>query len=83
MSDVARLEAELALAKQAEALEAAREAMHADRSEETIGAYKTASAEYAAARTAFREAYPPPPPAEGDAVATPETVTITSKVERP
>lgn len=77
---VERLEAELALAKLAEPLEAAREAMHADRSEATIAAYKEASNSFAAARTAFREKYPPPPPAPGDAVATPDVVAATTEV---
>ena len=84
MSDVARLERELELAKSEEALEAARAAMHDDRShEENMQAYKDASATHAALRTQFRIDFPPPPAdevPEGDAVATPETVAASSEV---
>ena len=71
MSDVERLEAELALAKALEPLEKAREAMHANRTAKTIAAYKAECDKVAAARSAFREKYPP---GSGPGVAAPETV---------
>ena len=55
MSDVERLTAELDLARKVEKLEAARTAMHADRSPKAIKAYKAACRQVNAARQAFRE----------------------------
>ncbi len=83
MSDVERLEAELALAKALEPLEEAREAMHADRTPETIQAYKTAAREAAAARAAFREQHGPPPASDADGLAMPDTVQVKGTVNNP
>lgn len=75
MSDVERLEAELALAKLSEKLEEARAKMHADRSELNIAAYQKHCDKVAAARSAYREQYRPAP-APGDGLAEPETVKV-------
>ncbi len=83
MADVERLRAELALAEAMEPLEEAREAMHADRTPETIEAYKAAAREAAAARVAFREQHGPPPTSEGDGLATPDTVEVKGTVNQP
>ncbi len=84
MSEVARLEAELELARKCETLEAAREAMHADRNEQTIAAYQEACNEVAAARAAYREEHRPTTPVEpGDGIASPETVEVSIGVEQP
>jgi len=53
MSDVERLTQELELAKLCEKLEAARETMHADRSESNIAAYRKWCDKVATARSAF------------------------------
>ena len=82
MSDVERLEDELALARALEPLEAARQAMHADRSPKTVKAYKAACDKATAVRVAFREKYPRTPESGGDAVATPNTVRVKARADR-
>jgi len=81
MSDVARLRAELALAELAEVLEAAREAVHADKTPANIEAYRAASAAAAAARSEFRTNFAAPVPKEGDAVAKPGTVAAEAEAK--
>lgn len=61
-----------------ENLEAARDAMHADRNEDTVAAYKQACAAVQAVRVAertAREAAGPPQVAEGDAAVRPGSAT--------
>jgi len=82
-ADIERLQAELRLAKLGAALEEARKAMHADRSPASIAVYTKAAQKMAEARTAFRLAYPVTRPSSGDAIATPETVKVESRVHRP
>lgn len=82
-ADIERLEAELKVAKLGASLEAAREAMHASRSPSSIATYSKAARKMAEARTAFRLAYPVTRPSSGDAIATPETVKVESRVHRP
>lgn len=77
MSDVARLEAELALAKLSETLEEAREAMHADRNPDTIADYQEASNAVADARKRFRENYRTEV-GPGDAAPTVDTIGVTA-----
>jgi hypothetical protein len=75
MSDVERLEAELALAKLSEKLEAAREAMHADSSPKNVSAFKKLSVQVTDARRDWRVNHrdkAPKPPGAG--TANPETV---------
>lgn len=82
MPDVERLEAELAVAKLSEKLEAAREAMHKkrgskpsiSRDDPTVVKYNDLSDQVATARVAFREKFPPPKADEGDGQARPATV---------
>lgn len=82
MSDVERLRDELALAEAMEPLEKAREAMHADRTPETIAAYKQACEEATAVRQAFRIKYPRVPQSGGDAVATPDTLNVSVGIDQ-
>ena len=77
MSDVARLEVELELARDAEELEKAREAMHEDRNEETIAAYKEAATRHQLLRSNYRENYRTVSEDPNDATPQPSTVELT------
>jgi F0F1-type ATP synthase membrane subunit b/b' len=82
VADVERLRDELALAEAMEPLEKAREKMHADRSPANVKAYKKAAAKATEARQGFRRKYPSQQTSgDGDAVATPDTVKVTTKVQ--
>ena len=82
MADVERLRDELALAEAMEPLEKARDAMHADRTPKTVKAYKAAAAKATEKRQAFRTKYPSQQTSGGgDAVATPDTVKVSTKVQ--
>lgn len=80
MSDVDRLESELEIAKLAETLENARDAMHADRSAETLAAYKAACNDVAAARSSFRSTYRVEA-GPGDAAPAVDTINVTAGVK--
>jgi hypothetical protein len=75
-----KLDAEERVRKVGDKLEEAREAMHANRTQETIRAYKVASRKMVEARQAYREEYVP---AGGPGSAVTETVKVKSKVEKP
>ncbi len=86
MSEVERLEDELALAKAHEALEAVREAMHANRNPKTIAAYQAECVRVVEIRQAHRRKYPQKQqtsPDGGDGVATPDTVQAGVAVHSP
>jgi hypothetical protein len=81
MSDATdRLRAELELAEACEVLEEAREALHADRNEETIADYKAACDTVAPMRAAFREKWEARV-GPGDAAPHVETVAVTSEAK--
>jgi hypothetical protein len=81
MSDVARLEAELELAKLTEHLEEAREAFHANRSnEKNLRTFKDAEVAVATARQAFRMSYRVVA-GPGDAAPTADTVALKAGVK--
>lgn len=82
MSDVERLEAELALARLVETLEDKRGAMHGHRNAETVREYRAASEEVAAARKAFRERWRVEV-SDGDAAPLVETVNGGAAVHTP
>ncbi len=75
MSDVDRLEAELALAKLCETLEVARDALHASRTPKTIARYKQACKDVVAARSSLRDTYRVPT-GPGDAAPAVGTVAL-------
>jgi hypothetical protein len=82
MSKVEKLKEELALAELQEAHEVARAKMRGPSpSEDDRAEFRATRDTFAAARTAFREKYPPTPPAPGDAVATPETLGVASTIK--
>ena len=82
MSETERLEAELELSKLTDALETAREAMHADRSNaKALQAYKDASTAVANARTAFRERFRVEL-GPGDAAPIVDTVNVETGVDQ-
>jgi predicted nucleic acid-binding Zn-ribbon protein len=81
MSDTKRLEAELELAKASEKLEAAREKMHAKRTEANIAAYQKESDKVAALRQAFRQNYQAQPGPD-DAAPKVDTLTVKTGVHR-
>lgn len=79
MSDVERLKAELELAEACEELEAAREAMHADRSnEDLVASYQDHSNRVVQLRQAFRERYSVE---TGPGDAAPEVETVHASVQ--
>lgn len=80
MSDIDRLTAELELANACEVLEAARGAMHADRSDENIAAYRAACEEVFGLRRAFRETYQAQP-GPGDAAPAVDTIQTKAGVK--
>jgi hypothetical protein len=79
-TDVERLRDELALAEACESLEAAREAFHDKRTPARVKKFKEESVKVAKLRQAFRTKYPAKPVAEGDGVATPDTVAASAGV---
>jgi hypothetical protein len=79
-TDVERLREELAVAEACESLEAAREAFHEKRTPARVKKFKEESVRVAELRQAFRIKYPSKPAAEGDAVASPETVGASAGV---
>jgi len=88
MSEVEKLELQLALAKKGEELEAARSAMHDgdERTPEQIAAFKALSIEYQSMREQFREKFPPNVAHGGDddgtdAVAAPAPVDVPAGVQ--
>ncbi len=83
MSDTERLRDELALAEATDALESAREKMHAANTPETVAAYRDESAKVVELRQAFRTKYPRQQQSGVDGVATPDTVKATGKAEGP
>jgi hypothetical protein len=81
VSDVDRLRAELALAEASQRLEAAREAMHADRSDAAkLRAYRRASERVVELRRDYRENHRPAAGGPGDAAPQPKTVRASSRV---
>lgn len=75
MMDVEQKEAELEIAKLVAKDPELRAAAYADEATaEDIAAFKALNAEIAVLNTAYKEKWPPPPPAEGDAAATPQAV---------
>jgi hypothetical protein len=81
MTEVERLEDELALAKAKEKLEEARAAFHADRSDIAAKrAYRKASKQVQQARSSYRLKHPIRSE-PGDGVAQPETVRAKAKAE--
>jgi len=81
MSETDRLESELKVSKLQDELEAAREAMHADRTnEEAMARYNEASIAVAEARSAHREQFKVIVE-EGDAAPQVDTIQVTAKVE--
>jgi hypothetical protein len=83
VTEVERLRDELELAEAAEELEAAREKMHADRTEKTVAAYKAESEKVAALRQAFRTNFPRIAESGENGVATPDPVRISGKAVQP
>lgn len=79
MSDVERLEAELEVAKLAEEYREVRDRVQAqdvpDRTKEDLDKMHELSKALQDANVAFKQKFPPPAPAEGDAVATPEAIS--------
>ena len=83
IDEVQKLKDQLKVAEASQELEAAREAMHADRTDEAAMAkYKELSQKVADARVEFRTKYPPPVPADGDAIATPAPVDASGGVHQ-
>jgi len=81
VDEVQKLKDQLEVAEISQELETAREAMHADRDDaDAMAQYKELSQKVADARQAFRTKYPPPVPAEGDAIATPAPVEASGEV---
>ena len=84
MSQVERLQDELALAKGLEPLEKAREKMHANRTPANIAAYKEQCEKVTALRSSFREKSPPIPfEQDGNAAPAPDTVRVKGEVQNP
>jgi len=82
MSEVEKLRDELALAELKEKFLATKEpVLTGNPSEKERTSYKALRDKFAAARTAFRIKYPPPPPKRGDATVMPETVGVASTVK--
>lgn len=81
MSDVGRLEEELAIAKLQEEYEALRPKVEdkAKQKPADMARYRELNDQLAAARTAFKEKYPAGGGGEGDAVATPASVNAKTK----
>lgn len=80
MSDVGRLEQELAIAKLVEEYEALRSKVEGPKQNPgDMARYRELNDQIAAARTAFKEQYPPDGVAAGDAAATPEPVVAKTK----
>ncbi len=83
MSDVARLEAELAMAKLAEEDGALYDKAYADgASAKDIAAFKEHNAKVAEARREFKEQFTPTEPEAGDAAPTPATVKASAKAKK-
>lgn len=76
MSETAQLEAKLAIAKLVDEYEALRPLVEDKENQDPddMARYRELNDQIAAANTAYKEAYPPGPPADEDAAATPETI---------
>jgi len=84
MSGVGKLEAQLELAKLCDALEEARDAMHADREDEgAMATYNDLSTQVADARSKFRTDYPTDvsEAEDADGVAVVESIDVTGEVK--
>jgi hypothetical protein len=84
MSDTSKLEAQLALSKLCDDLEAAREVMHADRSDaEALELYNDLSEQVAKARSDFRTEFPVEVPdyEDADGTAVPEPIEVAGEVK--
>lgn len=80
MSDVARLESELQVAKASEKLEKARERFHRNRKDKAAHtAFKKASKIVADLRRAHRENFGPREPEPGDGVAHVPTIQVKAR----
>lgn len=80
MTDKARLQALLDIATLTEEYEALRPKVEGSKQKpEDMARYRELNDQIAAARTAFKEQYPPGPAGDGDATATPAPVAAKTK----
>lgn len=80
MSDVGRLEEELAIAKLVDEYEGLRSKVEGkNQKAEDMARYRELNDQIAAARTAFKEKYPPAGLADGDAAAIPAPIAAKTK----